>query len=59
MNFVGKWVEIEKAVLNEVTQTQKDKCSVLLKSPSSKCPDVNTFCSNHRNQKLKKEPLEA
>jgi hypothetical protein len=25
MKFAGKWIELEKIILNEVTQTQKDK----------------------------------
>ena len=25
MNFSGKWMELEKIILSEVTQTQKDK----------------------------------
>jgi hypothetical protein len=29
MNFAGKWMELEKNILNEVTQTQKDKQYVL------------------------------
>lgn len=29
MNFAGKWVELEKILLSEVIQTQKDKCHVV------------------------------
>lgn len=25
LNFVGKWIELEKIILQEVTQTQKEK----------------------------------
>jgi hypothetical protein len=46
MNFIGKWVEIEKAILSELTQIQKDKCSILLNAPSFKFPDVNTSTEN-------------
>ena len=30
LNFAGKWMELEKIILNEVTQTQKDNivCNV-------------------------------
>jgi hypothetical protein len=28
MKFAGKWMELEKITLNEVTQTQKDKHSM-------------------------------
>jgi hypothetical protein len=26
MKFAGKWMELEKMILSEVTQTQKDTC---------------------------------
>lgn len=26
INFVGKWMNLEKILLNEVSQIQKDKC---------------------------------
>ena len=26
LNFVGKWMELENIILNEVTHTQKDSC---------------------------------
>ena len=29
MKFVGKWMELEKIILNEVTQTQKDQHSIV------------------------------
>jgi hypothetical protein len=28
MKFTGKWVELEKIILNELTQTKKDKCDM-------------------------------
>ena len=28
MKFTGKWVELENIILNEVTQTKKDKCDM-------------------------------
>jgi hypothetical protein len=28
MNFAGKWMELENIILSEVTQTQKDMCSM-------------------------------
>jgi hypothetical protein len=28
IKFVGKWIELEKIILNEVTQTQKNKYSM-------------------------------
>lgn len=30
INFVGKWVELDKITLNELMQMQKDKCHILL-----------------------------
>ena len=41
INFAGKWMELEKTVLNRVTQAQNDKrhCSLLLEAPSSKSSD--------------------
>ena len=27
MKFAGKWMELEKIILSEVTQTQNDKCT--------------------------------
>lgn len=46
LNFVGKWMELEKIILQETTQTQKEKhhmlCScVVLRSQSS---DVSKQC---------------
>ena len=29
MNLVGKWMELEKIILSEVTQTQKDKYGIV------------------------------
>ena len=29
MKFAGKWIELEKIILNEITQTQKDKHGML------------------------------
>lgn len=29
MNFVSKWSELEKIVLNDVTQTQRENCCTL------------------------------
>ena len=26
MNTAGKWMELDKVILNDVTQTQKEKC---------------------------------
>jgi hypothetical protein len=28
MKFAGKWIEVEKFILNEVTKTQKEKHSM-------------------------------
>lgn len=30
MRFVGKWMKVEKNILSEVTQTQKDKHWIFL-----------------------------
>ena len=30
MKFVGKWIELEKIILSEVTQTQKDMYGMYL-----------------------------
>lgn len=42
MNFVGKWLELEKFILCEGTQTQKDKPHHLSSElPRSKSSDVS------------------
>ena len=30
INFVGKWVKLDKITLNELVQMQKDKCHIFL-----------------------------
>ena len=43
MKSEGKWMNLEKIILNEVSQTQKDKYHIFFSSfiPSSKSSDVN------------------
>lgn len=46
MNFSGKWVELEKIILIEVTQTQKDKCHTFFfphEAPISKSSAVSSY----------------
>lgn len=42
-NFAGQWMELEKILLSDVTQTQKDKHYVffLIGAPSSKPSGMN------------------
>lgn len=28
MKFIGKWIELEIIIPNEITQTEKDKCQM-------------------------------
>lgn len=42
-NFVDKWMEMEKIIASEVTQTPKDKhLRSLLEAPSFEYSDVST-----------------
>lgn len=60
MNFSGKWVELEKIILIEETQTQKDKCHTYFFPRGSyiqifSCEFISW--SNRGNQENKKGPL--
>lgn len=41
MNFTGKWMEIGKIILDEITQTQEDNCLMLSPSSSSESLPVS------------------
>lgn len=43
MKFIGKWVELVKIVLSDITQTRKTKadCPLLSVIPGSMVSDVN------------------
>lgn len=41
MNFAGKWMEIVKIILNEITETQEDNCLMLSPSSSSQSLPVS------------------
>lgn len=46
LNFVGKWIELEKIILQETTQTQKDKHHMWFSCvvPGSQSSDVSKQC---------------
>lgn len=52
MNLAGKWIELERMLLSEVTQVQahKDPISFLMESPSSQTSDEYISWNNCRNQ---------
>lgn len=44
MSFVGKWMELEKLILSQVTRPRKTNTALFLslEAPTSKSSDVNT-----------------
>lgn len=50
MIFEGKWIDLEKIILSEAVQTQKNKHCTSSVVPSSKYCKYTT-CSNCSNQK--------
>lgn len=46
LNFVGKWMELEKIILKEITQTQKDTHHMFFSCvvPGSQSSDVSKQC---------------
>lgn len=62
LNFAGKWMELEKIRLREVTQIQKGKCHVSSliwgsEPQSFRCEYIT--CSNYMNQGDKREQRRA
>lgn len=56
MKFAGKCIELERIILNEVTQTEKDKYD-LSKALSFKSIDVRYLsCGNYKDQESKTGP---
>lgn len=60
MILEGKWMEVEKIILSEVTESQKGKCHMLSPIRDSWLQvfrGEHTACSYYRRQGSKMEPL--
>lgn len=59
-NFARTWIELEKFLLSEITQTQKNKCHMFFVYGGSSCQVLRceyTACHKSRNQESEPGPL--